>query len=341
METNLIIQNAVEQLENHTGIKARVDQKAAKDVDGRIHFTHNGKSHIAFIEVKKELRHHQLAVLEKLKANYHPLMVVAEYIFPKLKEELRKQGIAYLETNGNVYFKDKNIFLWLDGQKVVTVAKQKTGRAFTKTGLKVVFHFLVNEDLVNLTYREIAIRTGVGFGNINIVMTDLKEQGFLLKVNNQHYSLNNKKELLNRWMEGYEEKLKPALLVGTFRFLKNDDFLRWQKLPLKNMKTWWGGEPAADLLTNYLRPGELTLYTVEKKQELIKNYRLIPDEKGNVKAYQKFWNWDEVNDNIVPPLLVYIDLINTGDRRCIETAQKIYDEFLQNKFCSDPSACRT
>jgi hypothetical protein len=332
MEADLIIQNAIEQLENHTGIKAHVDQKAIEEVDGRLHFIYNGKTYIAFIEVKKELRNHQLPVLEKLKTDYHPLMVIAEYIFPKIKEELRKQDIAYLETNGNIYFKDKDILLCLYGQKAVTIIKQKNGRAFTKTGLKVVFHFLLDEDLLNLTYREIATKTGVGFGNINIIMTDLKEQGFLLKIDNQHYRLNNKKELLNRWMEAYEEKLKPALFIGTFRFLKNEDFLKWQKLPLKNRKTWWGGEPAADLLTNYLKPGDFTLYTVEKKQELIKNYRLIPDEKGNVKAYQKFWNLDEANDNIAPPLLVYIDLINTGGRRCIETAQKIYDEFLQNKF---------
>ncbi len=54
--------------------------------------------------------------------------------------------------------------------------------------------------------------------------------------------------------------------------------------------------------------------------------------KGNVKAYQKFWMYDEENNNIVPPLLAYADLINTNDRRCIETAQKIYDGLLQNKL---------
>ena len=30
--------------------------------------------------------------------------------------------------------------------------------------------------------------------------------------------------------------------------------------------------------------------------------------------------------------LAYTDLINKGDRRCTETAQKIYDEYLQDKF---------
>ena len=40
----------------------------------------------------------------------------------------------------------------------------------------------------------------------------------------------------------------------------------------------------------------------------------------------------EVNDNTVPPLLIYTDLMNTGDHRCIETAQKIYNELFKEKF---------
>jgi hypothetical protein len=142
----------------------------------------------------------------------------------------------------------------------------------------------------------------------------------------------NKKELLNKWMDGYEVKLKPDLLIGTFRFLNVEDFLNWKTLPIQGKKTWWGGEPAGDLLTNYLRPGELTLYTIEKRNELIQRYRLAPDEKGNVRVYQKFWQYDDTKESVVPPLLAYADLMNTGDRRCIETAQKIYDDYLRDKF---------
>lgn len=64
----------------------------------------------------------------------------------------------------------------------------------------------------------------------------------------------------------------------------------------------------------------------------MKKYRLVPDNNGNVKVFKKFWENDAVNNNVVPPLLVYTDLINQGDRRCTETAQKIYDEYLQDKF---------
>jgi len=44
-------------------------------------------------------------------------MVIAGQIYPKMKEELRKENIAYLETNGNVFYKGKDLMLWIDGQK--------------------------------------------------------------------------------------------------------------------------------------------------------------------------------------------------------------------------------
>ena len=53
---------------------------------------------------------------------------------------------------------------------------------------------------------------------------------------------------------------------------------------------------------------------------------------SDVKIFKKFWENEDVNNNVVHPLLAYTDLINKGDRRCTETAQKIYDEYLQNKF---------
>ena len=103
-------------------------------------------------------------------------------------------------------------------------------------------------------------------------------------------------------------------------------------IELSSGKSWWGSEPAGDLLTGYLRPEELTIYTTETRNELIKNYKLIPDEKGNVKVYKKFWQEDEDNGNFVPPLLVYSDLINSDDSRCQETGVMVYKKFLQNNF---------
>jgi len=332
-ELATIIHDAIEQWEEYTQIQADLTETNKNDeVDAAMEFNYNGKKHRVYIEAKRELRNYQLSEIEILAKKYHPLMIVADNIFPKIKEELRENGIAYLETSGNIYYKDKDLFIWLDGKNAIKKEDEKLGRAFTKTGLKAVFHFLLMPELVNTTYRNIAEVTGISFGNINFIMTDLKQQGYLLKIDDNNFQLNRRKELLAKWMDGYEHKLKPSLQVGTFRFINQSEAARWNKIELNNMKSWWGGEPGGDLLTNYLQPEVFTLYTTEPKTELIKNYRILPDPNGNIRVYKKFWNRDEVNTNVAPPLLVYVDLMTTGDRRCIETAEKIYNELLQDKF---------
>ena len=106
----------------------------------------------------------------------------------------------------------------------------------------------------------------------------------------------------------------------------------WKDLELDTTKTVWGGEPAGDLLTNYLKPEEFTLYTDESRTELIRNYRLIPDDKGRIEIYEKFWKDNGSKQETAPPLIVYADLMGNSDRRSIETAQKIYDEYLQTQL---------
>jgi hypothetical protein len=34
--------------------------------------------------------------------------------------------------------------------------------------------------------------------------------------------------------------------------------------------------------------------------------------------------------NLVPPLIAYADLLATGKKRCIETAQKIYEQYIED-----------
>jgi hypothetical protein len=327
-----IIDIALENLHKNAGITGKWAEYGLKDLDGQMELVIENQLLKFNTEIKQELRNHQLPKIIDQAQQTGPLMVVANRIFPKIKEELRHNHIAYLEANGNIYLKQGNIMLWLDGQKPAQTKTEKGNRAFTKTGLKVLFHFLLDEQLVQLRYREIAKITHVALGNVNYIMNGLKELNFVIEVSSKTFRLNNKKELLQKWMVAYEERLKPALLMGTFRFLKEEDFLNWKNTPINTAKTKWGGELAGDLYTNYLRPQTLTLYTIESRNELIRNYRLIPDDNGSIKVYKRFWHVNDENTATVPPLLIYADLMNTGDRRCMETAQKIYDGFLQNKL---------
>lgn len=326
-----LINIALENLFKATGLRGKWKANGIKELDGKLELVIGNKHPTFNVEVKKEFRNHHLPIIAEHAKKWTPIILVAEKIFPKIKEELRKQKIAYLETNGNIYLNTNEQFVWLEGNKAVTTQSEKVNRAFTKTGAKVIFLFLLDENFINEPYRDIAEKAGIALGNINYVMNGLKEMGFMLKINKDQAKLTNKKELLEKWMAVYDEKLKPHLYIDTFRFLKEEDALNWKNIPLKSGTTYWGGEPAGDLLTNYLKPTFFTLYTNETRADLMKKYKLVPDKAGNIKVYQKF---RELNDktNHTPPLLVYADLMNTGDPRNIETAGKIYEKFLQNKY---------
>ena len=333
MNDQEIVQYALANLQKTGEFEAKWLDNAPNEVlDGMINLTLNNRTIQLGIEIKKELRNIHLTKLEAFAKEYHPFMIVAQRIFPKIKQELRNRNIAYLEANGNIYLNENGIFLWLDANEPIEIKNKTTNRAFTKTGLRVVYQFLLDDTWVNKTYREIADKTDTGIGNITNIFNGLKDDGFLLPLTKDTYIMENKKKLLEKWIMAYEKKLKPNLAIGTYRFADNDTFFNWKDIKLKEGETFWGGEPAGDIYTNYLRPEELTLYTTEPRNELMKNYRLVPNQSGNVKIYKKFWKDNTKEKDTVHPLLAYADLIMKGDRRCTETAEKIYNEYLQDKF---------
>lgn len=314
-----IIHTALYNLYQNTGINGHFTPDT--DLDGTLQLAIEGKKTIHVVEVKKELRRHQLLQLDIYRHRYTNFMVIAEHIFPKIKEELRDMGIAYLEANGNLFIKNEGVYLFIDTNKKTQVKKNTANRAFTKTGIKVLFHLLNDKQLINKTQREIADNVGVGLGNIPQVINGLKETGFLIQYRKQEYVWENRKELLDRWINAYATELRPKLFRGKYT-LKND----WQNLQLNTEHTIWGGEPAADKLINYLRPEHFILYTDEKQNDLIRNYHIIPQTNGELEVLEIFW---KPKDEIAPPIIIYAELMLTGGKRNKETAEKIYNEYIQ------------
>jgi hypothetical protein len=336
MKSNQLVETAIETLQKTQLIKGNwkpFDRKAINiGLDGQIEIEINNKTIWLNVVIKTNLRSIHLPLLFKLAQKHAPLILIADQIFPKIKEELRNNTLSYLEANGNIWLKYDQNLIWIDSNKSIPKQKEKTNRAFTKTGLKVLFDFLRDETLINSPYREIANQADVALGNVSYILNGLKEMGYVVKLNKEEYKFINHADLLHMWVVKYAEKLKPELEIGNFRFLNEEAFLNWKNLKIKKDSTCWGSEPAGNLMTNYLKPSLLTLYTTETKSELIKNYKLIPDPNGKILVYKKFWKSNDTNEISAPPLLVYADLMNTGDHRCIETAQKIYNELFKDKL---------
>ena len=321
------IENAVEALENLTGLKFSWTQDNAHDkgVDGFIKMNNQTFP----IKHKQGFSLSKLPTILEIKSKNPNLILISDTFSENVKSVLKSHKINYLDISGNSYIQFPNSLIFIDGKKAVKRPEKNKDKAFTKKGIVVLFHFLNDETLLNQTYRQISETTGASLDTITKIIQSLKQQGFIHQVKDKIWRFNDKKRLFEKWADAYETRLKPHLFVGNFRFINTDAELNWQNIPLKPTSIW-GGEPAADILTNFLRPGIFTLYSTEQRADLMKNYRIAPDPKGNINVYAPFFNID--SEKTIYPLLAYADMLNSGNARNLEVAEKIYEQYVKNIF---------
>lgn len=303
--------------------------------DALVRVTHGGQEVLYAVEVRRTLHPATLgAALQQLERLGPQAMLVADYVTPALADELKARHIAFLDTAGNAYFEQPPLLIWVKGQKPAAKPTTLTaGRAFQPTGLQVLFTLLCNPQAVNRPYRELAEMAGVAHGTVGFVMPDLQQLGYVrdLKGKRGTRRLFELERLLDEWATTYARALRPRTLLGRYYVPTLEG---WKDWPLAEYGALWGGEPAAAVLTDYLRPGVLTLYAEKVPGLLAARQKFMkepaPGHTAVVEVRERFWNFpgDPQHSNLVPPLLVYADLLATGDARCIETAKMIYDAYI-------------
>ena len=273
-----------------------------------------------------------MLVLLRLQKNLGHQVVVLQQVTEDRADTLRRDGVQFIDTAGNGYINQPPLYIFIKGNRAKNVdAKPATRRAFKQTGLRVLYAFLCQPGLENETYRTIAEKANVALGMVNWVVKDLEELGFLIATGTtgraRQLRLIEKERLLERWITAYAEQLRPKLVLGRFRGAEG----WWQKAALQPNEALWGGEVAAAKLTDYLKPEAITIYVDRDNPAavLIPN-RLKKDPQGDVELVARFWLPETIppNDDMVHPILVYADLMATGNQRNIETARMIYDQHI-------------
>jgi len=287
-------------------------------------------------EVKKTLRPATLnAALANLKRFNRPGILVTEYITPQMAEKLKELDIPFLDVAGNVYLRTPNTFIYVTGRKrPEELTPQGHNRAFRAAGLKVIFTLLTLQGQLKAPTREIAYNAGVANGTVSNILKDLEQLRFLYRSKNKGLVLENKDRLIDNWVEAYPRELRPQLKAQRFHILHPDwwkefTYDRWQKNQM-----WLGGEPAAAVLTKYLYPEKITVYGRPDFKKLAQTVgQPMRDTNGNFELLEPFWNFEteELNEvhRICPPLLIYADLIATGDARNTEVANMIREQYLR------------
>jgi len=332
---NNLIENALNAFYKNTGIKIEVVQyepliEKNRRADAIVQLDYQDVKREYLVEAKKWLTTQAMGnVVNQINTYPKKGLIITDYVNPNIAEKLKEMNIPFIDTVGNAYINEPPILIYIRWNRPEErTGKKQTTRAFQQTGLKVLFALLCKKDLVNAPYREIQKITNVALGTVGWVIYDLKKEGYIIQVENREKKLYQKEKLFHRWVEAYNENLRPKINLGAF---KANDANFWIDFDIKKYNAFWGGETAAYYLTKYLRPEVATIYIKNEKENLMRlliENRLKEDKNGNVKIYDVFWGNKLIENfnGFVHPIITYADLIETGDPRNIETARLIYEK---------------
>ena len=195
-----LIHKAIEKLKENTGfiIDFEFQEKFNNNRTNETLtlFFNNRKTHWV-IEKKKEIREHQLMRIFNLKVMHKNLLVIAEFITPKIRKLLLDKDIAYIDLACNTYLKYGKLLIFIEGNKKIQPMKSYKSRAFTKTGLKVIFAMLIHPGLINNTYRNIANTTGIALDTIHKTLNGLKQLGYIIHIDQQRKKIIKQGNYLN------------------------------------------------------------------------------------------------------------------------------------------------
>ncbi len=296
----------------------------------------NDLDHYFAVEIKNIVTRAILGVaVKQLNLFQQKGMLVAKYINPRIADELKKMDIPFIDTAGNAYINEPPLFIYIKGNKPFDKdILEQPARTFRPTGLQVIFALLCNPGLENKPFREIATKADVALGTVGWIMYDLRRMAYLIDTGPRNRRLVRKDNLLDRWVAVYPEQLRPKKMIGRF---KADNPYWWENIDLKEINALWGGEVAANIMTENLRPQIITVYAKPPIGRFLLKNGLKNDVNGDIEILRIFWEIekDRLHNELVHPLLIYADLLATGDTRNIETARMIYEKELSKYFRED------
>ncbi len=285
--------------------------------DGLVRLIFNDSTIEYEVEGKSEVR--ELGNLwVKMLVKYHTeenlrnILMVSRYFSPKVKEELKRKRVSYLEASGNCCIQSNGVFVFIDGQKSEPARINKVNKSFHLPGLKLILTLLSKPNLVNSSYREMSDIAQIALGSVGWILRDLKQQDYI-EEERKVKTLINRYQLFERWAELYPLTLKKKQLIGRYKCID-------EQLKFSNDEYWLIS--ALNLNEKAPKATDYTIYTTVKKNELKKKFGLVKDDEGGIEVMTPFWNIESDafgTNNMVNPLLNYVDRVNHPTKRKLST----------------------
>ena len=260
-----------------------------------------------------------------------PLILFAPYVSPAMGALLVSHGINFVDRAGNCH-------LDLGGRYVAHVEGRKLRQSsdapggIRAPGFRLIFALLVEPNLVNATAREMARASGVSLGTASNVLRRLEHDRIVVRTKSKHH-LVRRDDLVERWIAGYAETLRPQLFAGRFQTPDKDPPSLEERVSaiLGQAETWaWGGATAAYRLTKHYRSDETFLHVEGTPSDLPRRLKALPHRAGRLVllGVPGPLAFRGKAPHTVHPLLIYTELVLTGSDRAREAASEVRERFL-------------
>lgn len=272
-------------------------------------------------------------VLAQLQAaTRKPWVLFAPYIPRPMGRYLAEHDVNYLDLAGNCRLVlGRRYATHVEGRTRERPAEARRG--LRVPGYLVLFAILAEPKLLEATVRGLAEAAGTGKTAAAEATRRMRDENLLGEVNGRRFIL-EKKTLLDRWIAGYATHVRPRLLIGNYRTADQDPeaLERHLETALGGQPQWaFGGGAAAARLMRLFR-GERTVVHLEHAMpDLHKRLRAQRADDGPLVLLRTPGQvaFDGVKPRTVHPLLIYTELLVTGDPRAREAAGELWERYLE------------
>jgi hypothetical protein len=175
------------------------------------------------VEVKRalnrpRLEHALASTTHRLKAGSRRLFL-ADFVPGSLTDVLEEAQVDFVDAAGNMLLRwPGKLYVHVKGMKPARLPEATASFLTTPNGLRVLFALLAEPGADAPAYRELSERAGASLGTVGRVALELQRRGFLvMQRRSKRRVLHRKRELLELWVGGYAERLRPQLIIGRFR----------------------------------------------------------------------------------------------------------------------------
>lgn len=312
---------------------------APLDKNGQLSITTAGQRLPYFFSIRRSIfpktMPHVLQLLQRRSApSGTRYLLMTDYLTDEAVNLVRAtRDVDYVDEAGNMLLRWPRFYIDIRGRRRATPRGRARPLA-TAGGTRVIFALLAVRSLHNVVYRDLELLSGVTVGTISQTINQLRRHGLLERRSKTLVRL-RASDLLELWISGYAQWLRPQLIVGHYRSAESLEALV-QHLRRELPPEGWAltGGFAAEMMTRHYRGDTLGLFVRTWEPNRSQELRWLPDDHGPITVFRPFSDGllmerrllDEAP--IVHPLLVYAELIFDGRERSREAAEQVRERYL-------------